>query len=235
MIPLQRSTTKSLGTTLLSYSRQALPRPARLYSTPSNARRNAYLAQPLPPQPELPPFMSKPTGQNDASRSGDMHNFLQGNTAYTLLPTPLPSDHKSYLNDLYFTDSTTQDSLAVLDACLHNHYDIPRAKQIFETLRKSPKAEVVLDIRLYNSLLEVFIAMAATKDPDNRLVWLEDAWTLFDSMETGAETVVPNATTYAIMITAWLKWVKTRSTVDIALTSSPDSIPTLPNLCRHRT
>ena len=206
MIPLRRSTKKSLETTLLSCSRQALPRPARLYSTPSTARRNAHLAQSLPPQPELPPYMSKSTGQADAIGPEDMHSFLRRNTPYTLLPTPLPTDqHSSYLNDLYFTDSTTQDSLAVIDACIHNHYDIPRAKQVFETLRKSLKAEVVLDIRLYNSLLEAFIVMAAMKDQDNRLVWLEDAWTLFDSMETGMEAVVPNATTYAIMLSAWLK------------------------------
>lgn len=205
MISLRRSTTKSLGTTLLSYSRQALPRPARLYSTPSTARRNAYLAEPLPSQPELPPYMSKPTNQNASMESEDMHSFLkQRTTPYTLLPTPLPPDCHSHLHSLHFTDSTTQDSLAVIDACIHNHYDIPRAKQIFETLRKSPRAEVILDIRLYNSLLEVFISMATTKDPTNRLVWLEDAWTLFDSMERGTEVVTPNAATYATMLKAWL-------------------------------
>jgi DNA-directed RNA polymerase len=205
MIPLRRSTTKSLGSTLLSYSRQALPRPARLYSTPSVSRRNASLAQSLPAQPELPPYMSKPTGQTDAISCEDMGSFLKGNTSYTLLPTPLPPNHNSHLNDLYFTDTLTQDSLAVIDACLHNLYDIPRAKQIFETLRKSPRAEVVLDIRIYNSLLESFIAMATTKDIDNRLIWLEDACTLFDSMESGMEVAVPNPTTYAIMFSAWLR------------------------------
>ena len=205
MIPLRHSTTKSLGTTLLSYSRQALPRPARLYSTPSTARRNAHLAQSLPTQPELPPYMSKPTTQNPAVGSKDMQSFLKRNTSYTFLPTPLPHDQNSHLNDLYFTDSPTQDSLAVIDACLHNHYDIPRAKQIFETLRKGPKAEIVLSTRLYNTLLEAFIFMAASKDPENRLVWLEDAWILFDSMETGMEVAVPDATTYAIMLTAWLR------------------------------
>ena len=205
MIPLRRSTTKSLGTTLLSYSRQALPRPARLYSTPSASRRNASLAQSLPAQPELPAYMSKPTGQPDATGCEDMGDFLKRNTSYTLLPTPLPPKHNSPLNDLYFTDSVTQDSLAVIDACLHNHYDVPRAKQIFETLRKSPRAEVVLDTRLYNSLLESFIAMATTKDIDNRLIWLEDACTLFNSMEAGIEVAVPNPTTYATMFSAWLR------------------------------
>ena len=212
MIPLRRSTTKSLETTLLSYSRQALPRPARLYSTPSTARRNAYLPEPIPAQPELPPYMSKPNGRNEATASGDMHSFLKHDPRYTILPTPLPADQSSHLNDLYFTDSPTQDLLAVIDACLHNLYDIPRAKQIFERLRKSSKAEAVLNTRLYNSLLEAFIAMASSKDPENRLIWLEDAWLLFDSMETGTEVAAPNATTYAIMLAAWLRCVKTHST-----------------------
>lgn len=201
MIPLRQSTKKSLGTTLLSYSRQALPRPARLYSAPSTARHNAFLDQTLPPHPELPPYMSRSTGQN----GNDMQNFLERNKPHAFLPTPLPSGQNSSLHDLYFTDSTTQDSLAVIDACLHNLYDIPRAKQIFETLRKSHKAEVTLNVRLYNSLLEAFIAMAAKKEPHNKLVWLEDAWTLFNSMEAGVEVAVPNATTYAIMLAAWLK------------------------------
>jgi DNA-directed RNA polymerase len=149
--------------------------------------------------------MSKPAGQSDATGSEDMQSFLNRSTSFTLLPTPLPPDHNSHLHDLYFIDSVTQDSLAVIDACLHNYYDVPRAKQIFETLRKSPKAEVVLDIRLYNSLLESFIAMATSKDIDNRLIWLEDACTLFNSMETGMEVAVPNATTYAIMFSTWLR------------------------------
>jgi DNA-directed RNA polymerase len=134
-----------------------------------------------------------------------MHKFLKRDTSYTILPTPLPIDHSSHLNDLYFTDSPTQDLLAVIHACLHNVYDVPRAKQIFERLRKSSKAEAVLDTGLYNSLLEAFIAMATSKDPDNRLVWLDDAWVLFDSMETGMEVAAPNATTYALMLMAWLR------------------------------
>lgn len=205
MIPLRRSTTKCLETTLLSYSRQALPRPARLYSTPSTARKSAYLAQSLPAQPGLPPYMSKSKGQEDATTPEDMHNFLKRNASYTVLPTPLPIDQNSPLNDLYFTDSPTQDLFAVIDACLHNFYDVPRAKHIFETLRKSSKAEAVINTRLYNSLLEAFIAMATSKDPDNRLIWLEDAWILFDSMENGMEVTAPNATTYAVMLAAWLR------------------------------
>lgn len=206
MIPFRQSTTKSLETTLLSYSRQALPRPARLYSTPSTARRSAHLAQPVPPQPEFPPYMSKPNGRNDVTVS-DMHRFLRRAAPYTILPTPLPADHGSDLHDIHFTDSPTQDLVAVIDACLHNLYDVPRAKQIFEGLRKSNKAEAVLNTHLYNSLLEAFIAMATSKDPENRITWLEDAWFLFNSMEKGTDAA-PNAATYSFMLLAWLRWAE---------------------------
>lgn len=209
MIPLQRSTQKSLGTTLLSYSRQALPRPARLYSAPSTARRNAYLAQSLPAQPELPPYMSKPKGLDDIAVSEEMRSFLKRDTPYTVLPTPLPPKHSSPLNDLYFADSPTRDLVAVIDACLHNFYDVPRAKHIFDTLRKGRKAEAMMDIRLYNLMLEVYLTMATSKDPNNRLVWLEDMWGLFDCMETETEAIVPNEATYAIMLTGWLRCADT--------------------------
>ena len=45
---------------------------------------------------------------------------------------PLPSDRYSELNDAYYTDSPTHDMIAVMDASLHNCYDIPRAKEIFD-------------------------------------------------------------------------------------------------------
>ena len=235
MIPLRRSTKKSLETTLLSYSRQALPRPARLYSTPSTARRNAYLAESLPAQPELPPYMSKPSGRSDVAVSEDMHSFLKRNIPYTMLPTPLPTDQDSHLNDIYFIDSPTQDLIAVIDACLHNFYDVPRAKQIFERLRKSSKAEALMNTRLYNSLIEAFIAMATSKDPGNMLIWWEDAWALFDSMETGREVVVPNATTYALMFSAWLKCANFFTRHLFLADARLDSIPTLRIRCRHQT
>jgi len=227
MIPLRRSTTKSLETTLLSYSRQALPRPARLYSTPSTARHNAYLAQSVPAQPELPPYISKPNGRNGATAPEDMHKFLQRGTPYTILPTPLPTDQSSHLNDLYFTDSPTQDLLAVIDACLHNLHDVPRAKQIFERLRTSSKAETALDTRLHNSLLEAFVAMATSKGSGNRHAWLEEVLALFDSMEAGTGTAAPNATTYALMLTAWLRLAGT-SFHSSSVNTRSDSTPTLP-------
>jgi DNA-directed RNA polymerase len=211
MIPLSRRSIKGFETTLVSYSRQNLPRPARLYSTPSKSRNAPAFAVPTVHAPvDYPAFLPRSQEASHDSNTPfreDMHGFLRRRVPYTILPTPLPADQTSNLNDFYFTDSPTQDLLAVIDACLHNFYDVPRAKQVFERLRKSTKADAMLDVRLYNSFLETFLSMATHKDPENKVLWLEDAWTLFDAMESGKEIAHPNATTYAIMLTAWLRFV----------------------------
>lgn len=136
----------------------------------------------------------------------DMHGFLQRQLPWTILPPPLPDDRKSALNTFLFTDSPTQDQFAVMDACLHNLYDVPRAKQVFERLRKSPSMEHLLEARIYNSFLEAYVEMATTKQPNDRRLWVEDALQLYLIMESGQEKVQPTSQTYAIMLLAWLRY-----------------------------
>ncbi|KIJ61212.1 hypothetical protein HYDPIDRAFT_68101, partial [Hydnomerulius pinastri MD-312] len=140
MIP--RTSARRLETTLVSYSRQRLPRPARLYSTPTKKTEAPAFAQKQVPHPNYPPRFAPQRDPivEDASGSfiHDMQGFLQRRVPYTILPTPLPGDGTpTALNNLFFMDSPTQDQLAVMDACLHNLYDVPRAKQVFEGLRKT--------------------------------------------------------------------------------------------------
>ncbi|KAG6329701.1 hypothetical protein ID866_9388 [Astraeus odoratus] len=207
MIP---RTSRRLETTLLSYSRQCLPRPARLYSTPSkktNAPAAAF-AQVKVARPSYPAFIYKeaivPRDGSVGTTFTDMQEFLKRRTPYTILPAPLPDD--SALNNFLFTDSPTQDQLAVMDACLHNLYDVPRAKQVFERLRRTPTAEHFLDSRVYNSFLEAYVEMATTKEPNDRVLWIEDAWQLYHIMENGEEKVHPTSQTYTIMLLAWLRF-----------------------------
>jgi DNA-directed RNA polymerase len=135
-----------------------------------------------------------------------MNGFLKRRTPYTILPTPLPDDRASALNNFYFTDSPTQDQLAVMDACLHNLYDVPRAKQIFDQLRTSKSREPLLESRIYNSFLEAYIHMAFVKEPEDRTLWVEDACHLYHLMEKGTDRVHPTASTYAIMLLAWRRY-----------------------------
>ncbi|EIW76844.1 DNA/RNA polymerase [Coniophora puteana RWD-64-598 SS2] len=102
-------------------------------------------------------------------------------------------------------DSPTQDQLSVMDACLHNLYDVPRAKQVFEDLRQSKGGEPLLEPRIYNSFLEAYLELAG-RDPDERHQWLEEAWSLFGVMQSREESVQPTASTYATMLLAWVRY-----------------------------
>jgi DNA-directed RNA polymerase len=134
-----------------------------------------------------------------------MHTFLRSRTHYTILPPPLPQDKHSELNDLLYTDSRTQDLIAAMDACLHNGYDVPRAKEIFDDLR-ARRTEQIIHPRLYSAFVEAYLNMAL-KEPEKRSLWVEDAWTLLDSLFSGNERVTVNTGAYALALVAWLRCV----------------------------
>lgn len=215
MIPFTTRTARNkTGTTLLSCSRQRLPRPARLYSTPTKRSSapvldihpkitDSYPAF-LPALPTHPDPASNAQGDPTAS---DMQSFLRTRTPYTLLPPPLPIDKHSELNDLYYTNTPTCDMIAVMDACLHNCYDVPRAKEIFDDLR-AKRSEHILHPRLYTAFVEAYLNMAL-KEPERKVLWVEDAWILLDSLFSGQENVAVGSGAYALALIAWLRFVRT--------------------------
>ena len=225
MIPLStRAARKKTESTLLSYSRQCLPRPARLYSTPTK-RTSAPAFDAVTPSSIqdicltfLPshPKLTDPAGnvQSDPSTS-DMHTFLRSRTPYTILPPPLPQDRHSELDDLLYTDSPTQDLIAAMDACLHNGYDVPRAKEIFDNLR-TRRAEQILHPRLYSAFVEAYLDMAL-KEPEKKSLWVEDAWALLDSLFSRNERVPVTAGAYALALIAWLRCVYASPCYDLVL------------------
>ena len=93
-----------------------------------------------------------------------------------------------------------------MDACLHDSFDVPRAKDIFERLRTSDTHHLA-DPKLYNAFLEAYLNMATFKEPDGRDYWVRSAWSLYELMESGAEKVTPVAGTYAVMLFMWLRYV----------------------------
>jgi DNA-directed RNA polymerase len=209
MLPLStRVARKKTESALLSYSRQRLPRPARLYSSPTNrASAQAFdAADSYPAFLPAHPKLADPTGNvPDNSNTSDMHTFLRTRTPYTILPPPLPQDKDSELNDLLYTDSPTQDLISVMDACLHNGYDVPRAKEIFDNLR-ARGAEQILHPRLYTAFVEAYLDMAL-KEPDEKTLWVDDAWTLLDLLFSGNEKVSVTSGAYALALVAWLRCV----------------------------
>lgn len=155
---------------------------------------------------------------DSASSSGlteNLSDFLQRQTPYTILPTPVPSDIQDTLNDLVFTSTPVQESLSVIDACLYNCFDVKRAQYVFNVLRQSPSGNAVLEARVYNLFLEAYLDMATAEvqqgDMGEPVKWLRESWSLFDSMENGQEKAIPNAATYAIMLKTWLRYVESQS------------------------
>ncbi|KAF8626667.1 hypothetical protein AX15_004758 [Amanita polypyramis BW_CC] len=185
-----------LETTWLA-SRQSLPRPSRLYSTPSRRSNAPALATAQAASQDFPPYM--------ADSSADLELFLHKRPSYTILPPPLPLDRSSHANELLYGHSPTQDLIAVMDACLHNLFDVPRAKDIFDRLRRSENNPIV-DSKVYNAFLEAYLNMAAVKEPESKDYWIETALKLYEVMESGAEKIAPIAGTYAIMLLMWLRF-----------------------------
>ncbi|KAL1740439.1 hypothetical protein HDZ31DRAFT_5442, partial [Schizophyllum fasciatum] len=128
-----------------------------------------------------------------------MSSFLTREGPYSVLPPPLPTAQPSAAPEpeTWYTDTQTQDLLAVINACLHNLYDVQRAKSIFDRMRERPN-HPGLDTRVYNAFIHAYIGMATTKDPANREYWVESAWELYEAMKTGTnERIAPNPGTYA--------------------------------------
>ena len=212
MIPLSRKTSsRKLASTLWACSRQNLPRPHRLYATASKIAQSPATATAALPgsggyaQLMRTPPPSRPVEQSAQGRSSNVEVFLQNPIPFTLLPTPLPDDIAPSFSSMYFTDSGTQDSLAVIFACLHNCYDVPRAQHIFNRIKETRQGDIALQTQLYNSFLESFYKMAVEKDSGRLDSWWEEAWSLYDAMESGKDGVDPNANTYATMLKFWTK------------------------------
>ncbi|KAG7096404.1 hypothetical protein E1B28_003847 [Marasmius oreades] len=186
-----KSTAKRLETVLL-ISRQSLPRPARLYSTPSKRADAPALATQHAPLP------------NQYSPNPELEGFLQVPPRFTFLPTPRPESAVN--SNLWFTNSAIQDQLAIINACLHNSYDVPRAKSIFDRLRCQPGSSAFLEPRMYDAFLEAYVNVASKDSEDNKEYWLENVWDLYEALETERERVVPTDATYAIMVIAWLRF-----------------------------
>ncbi|KAJ7875287.1 DNA/RNA polymerase [Mycena olivaceomarginata] len=121
----------------------------------------------------------------------DLQNFLQRPQTYTIIPPPLPQEYTSDANDYWFSDSTTQELMAVMNTCLYNLYDVPRAKGIFDRLRSQSSA--ALDAQVVNAMLEAYLKSAAQEEPE---YWMDAVWELADA------TIEPTPRTFALMFLA---------------------------------
>lgn len=201
---LPRTARRKFETTLLA-SRQALPRPARLYSTPTkktSAPSTATVTH--APTPDFPFFpQSSPQHSVFSNFEQDLTSFLDRSPPITIIPTPTPGTSDS--PNPWYTDSRSLDMSGIIDACLHNLYDVPRAQDVFSRLRTKVGSNL-LNSSLYNAFLEAYVGIAQ-KDEMQREYWIREAWKLYEVLELGTEEVHPNARTYSTMLFLWHQYV----------------------------
>lgn len=160
------------------------------------------MLKPLPPR--YNPNLAQT--QTFSPPDGTLTSFLRrrAQEPLTIVPIPLPDDATSStpLHDYFFPDTRSQDLVAIMDTCLNDCYDVPRARDIFEATRKRNKVKYLLNTQTYNKFLLAYSEMALRHE-QHRDDWLREAWLLFTKMESGEERVVPNAESYVIMTLLW--------------------------------
>jgi hypothetical protein len=135
---------------------------------------------------------------------------LRGPSALTLLPTPLPvGEQGAEEHQTVFPDSNTLALVAILDACLSNFRDIPRAQSLFADLRRERKATNFIDVRVFNRFLYAYFTLAedphtSPKETEN---YRMQAWELYKSLVENKETVSPNSHTSALMLRGLLRYI----------------------------
>ena len=196
----------------VSVSRRRQPRPARLYSFSSkrNEAPATATAQATPP-PDFPEFFV--TGSSTSSTpspyelagtplSNLILGFLDRRPQFTILPTPLPPGTPSVEgHDQWFKDSKSQDMAGIIDACLYNLVDVPRAQNVFDRLRRQAGSSI-LGSGLYNSLLNAYLGMSLN-EPSKKNYWVEEAWKLYNILESEEDDVQPTAKTYSTILAVW--------------------------------
>ena len=135
---------------------------------------------------------------------------LRGPEFLTVLPTPLPvGEQGAAEHQRYFPDSSTMVLVAMIDACLTNFNDIPRAQLLFADLRRDRKATSFLDVRVFNRFLHAYFTLAENPNTSYRPaeMYRMYAWELYKSMVDSKETVGPNAHTSALMLCGLLRYI----------------------------
>jgi hypothetical protein len=139
-----------------------------------------------------------------------LDNFrdLRGPEFLTVLPTPLPvSEQAAVEHQRYFPDSGVMARVAIVDACLTNFHDVPRAESLFAELRRDQRAANFIDVRIFNRFLHAYFTLAENPNtsPKQAEKYRMQAWELYKSMVENEERVVPKSHTSACMLYGLLR------------------------------
>jgi len=153
-------------------------------------------------QPNNPLFTPFPPPADPVFEHG-LSTFLHRPVQLTIVPQLYPNSQQNL--NAWYPDSQAIEMTGIIDACLHNQYDVPRAKTVFARLR-AKAGNRLLTTSLYNAFLEAYVGMAQNDKLDRRR-WIRDAWALYKILESGSEQVHPNSKTYSVMLFLWHQYV----------------------------
>lgn len=154
---------------------------------------------------------------------------LRSPRPFTVLPTPLP-ENASPIADPQYMASTVQAKLAIIDTCLFNHLDVPRAGRIFDQLRwevLTPIPLSILNVDMHNRFLEAYFIMAE-KEPEKGSYWVDRAWDLYDDMVQAKLAPSPDAETFGVALLAQMRYVSSPFSAPIVISCDNPPQPARP-------
>lgn len=133
-----------------------------------------------------------------------MRNFLR-QKPLIVLPTPRPPKYSAPSTSEYnkfFPETVTLDKFAIMQACLKNNLDVPRAHQLFTEAVQNKKLQPLLDTQVYNAFLMGYFNYAEEQEQAGHQAkaWRTEVWRLYDSMEVARAKIEPDLNTYVIML-----------------------------------
>lgn len=119
-----------------------------------------------------------------------------------VLPSPLPprtSLPPSTSHLIHYPSSSTLSTLSIMEACLTNFLDMPRAFRLLEEARHDERIRRVMGISVWNAFIRTFWEYAdhLEREGGKGKIWRDRAWTIWQEMK---EEGIGNVMSYAIVL-----------------------------------
>jgi hypothetical protein len=170
------------------------------YSQPGPSRRTYATASSPVYSPAVAVRRQKNVHSNSASVA---QTVFSRTTPMVVLPTPLPGDESSAQDSYYFPRSGYVETLNIIDACMFRGHDMPRARMLYDGLRRAVANDTEdmrkVDVAVYNQFIVTYFDLATSRDEsNNRNALVASAWEIWENLvDDGVEA---DYTTYASLL-----------------------------------
>lgn len=147
--------------------------------------------------------------QKNVNSASVAQTVFSRTTPMVVLPTPLPGDESSAQDSYYFPRSGYVETLNIIDACMFRGHDMPRARMLFDGLRRAAAndAEGIgkVDVAVYNQFIVTYFDLATSCDEvNNRKALVTSAWEIWGNLVD--DGVDPDYTTYASLLLLYTRY-----------------------------